>query len=220
MIAKHTSNAVNPITADQGQQTAAGPGKVMMPLLLSLMLMATRPASGEELATIATFQGPACSVEWRSINDGVMGGISSGGFVITEHNTLRFSGSLSLANNGGFASIRTTAHYVGLADAEGIIIRSRGDGRTYWVDLRTSGQHAASSYRAYLPTAADEFTITVLPLTDFKLQAFGRALPGRAINPSDVISIGFTIADKQAGPFALEIDYIKSFTKAALLPAQ
>ena len=45
------------------------------------------------------------TMQWYSVNDGVMGGRSSGSFQVTD-GKLRFSGVLN-TNGGGFASIRT-----------------------------------------------------------------------------------------------------------------
>ena len=161
---------------------------------------------------IATFQGDDSLKQWTSVNDSVMGGVSKGGFTRSEQDTLLFRGELSLANNGGFASIRMKPRELGLADAPAITIKARGDGRTYWVDLRADEQMAASSYRAYLKTKAGEWQETTLPFSDFKLQAFGRELPSPPIKPQSINSIGFTIADKKEGAFSLEI---KSVSAAA-----
>jgi hypothetical protein len=49
------------------------------------------------------------SKPWRAINDGVMGGVSLGEIVAID-NGLRFQGTLSLENNGGFASVRRPFH--------------------------------------------------------------------------------------------------------------
>jgi uncharacterized surface protein with fasciclin (FAS1) repeats len=68
----------------------------------------------------------------------------------------------------------------------------------------------ASSYRAFLPTTAGEWQETTIPFGDFKLQAFGQALPSKAINPAAVSSIGFMMADKKSGPFSLEIESVKA----------
>jgi uncharacterized surface protein with fasciclin (FAS1) repeats len=170
-------------------------------LLAQLPLLAAQ----QDLATFKT----ADSLEsWNSVNDGVMGGVSKGGFKRTEQGTLLFSGEISLKNNGGFASIRTEPRKFKLSGVSAIIVKSRGDGRTYWMDLRTDGQMGASSYRAYLPTTAGEWQETRIALADFKPQAFGRALPFKAINPAAVASLGFTLADKKAGPFSLEIESV------------
>jgi len=39
------------------------------------------------------------------VNDGVMGGVPDGRFRVTERQTLECYGTLSLENNGGFASV-------------------------------------------------------------------------------------------------------------------
>ena len=60
---------------------------------------------------------------------------------------------------------------------------------------------------------------TLMPLSDFKLQAFGRQLPGRPVDPAAITSIGFTIADKKAGPFEFEIEYVKAVFEDAKPPS-
>jgi uncharacterized surface protein with fasciclin (FAS1) repeats len=164
---------------------------------------------------IASFGNDDSLKAWTSVNDGVMGGVSKGGFKRSEQGTLLFTGELSLANNGGFASIRMKQGDLDLDGTSGIVVKARGDGRTYWVDLRIQDQMAASSYRAYLPTVAGEWKETLLPFKDFKLQSFGRELTSRPIKPNSIASAGFTLADKKEGPFSLEIEYVKATGDAA-----
>ena len=45
--------------------------------------------------------------DWTVTNDGIMGGLSKGKLEFTERNTMKFSGSLSLKNNGGFTTVRS-----------------------------------------------------------------------------------------------------------------
>ena len=59
-----------------------------------------------ESKTVASFESDECLASWTSVNDGVMGGISKGGFSRSEQGTLIFEGELSLEHNGGFPSIR------------------------------------------------------------------------------------------------------------------
>lgn len=172
-------------------------------------LFTQHPLVGAE-KTVASFEADDSLKSWTSVNDGVMGGVSKGGFKRSELGTLLFGGELSLANNGGFASIRMNQRELGLAGMSAIVVKARGDGRTYWVELRFAGQMGATSYRANLPTTAGEWKETRVPFEDFKLQAFGRDLPFKAINPASIASVGFTLADKKAGPFALEVEYVKA----------
>ena len=172
-------------------------------------LFTNSPLSAAE-KNIASFKTEESLKSWTSVNDGVMGGVSKGGFKRTDQGTLLFTGDLSLENRGGFASIRMKPSALGLDGMTALVVKAKGDGRTYWVDLRVTDQMSASSYRAYLPTTAGEWQETRIPLADFKLQAFGRDLPLMAINAAKVASVGFTLADKKAGPFTLDIEVVKA----------
>jgi uncharacterized surface protein with fasciclin (FAS1) repeats len=133
---------------------------------------------------------------------------------------LLFAGELSLENRGGFASIRTKPREMDLSGLSAIEVKAKGDGRTYSMELRVSGQMGASSYRADLATTAGEWKITRIPVDAFQLQAFGQTLPGKAVDLSRVISVGFTLADKKAGAFELEIEYVKGVqSSGAVEPA-
>ncbi|MEI6537637.1 MAG: CIA30 family protein [Verrucomicrobiaceae bacterium] len=179
---------------------------IMSVALLSL------PAAAAEEKILASFKDAASVESWISVNDGVMGGVSKGGFKRTDAGTMVFSGDLSLENNGGFASMRSKPNAMDLSGVSSIAVKAKGDGRTYWLELRVARQMGASSYRADLPTTAGEWKDVVVPLKDFKLQAFGMQLPSGPIDPSKVESIGFTLADKKAGPFELEVASVRAVT--------
>ena len=55
---------------------------------------------------IYTFSTQSNSKEWRIVNDGVMGGLSRSSLKLTEAGHGQFSGHVSLANSGGFASVQ------------------------------------------------------------------------------------------------------------------
>lgn len=176
--------------------------------MFAILLLHPSLCAGEKI--LAGFKDGNSLKSWISVNDGVMGGISKGGFQRTDEGTLLFSGEISLENNGGFASVRTKPDEIGFAGATSIVVKAKGDGRTYWVDLRVADQMSASSYRAYLPTSAGQWQETTIPLADFKPQAFGQELPFKAIDPGALASIGFTLADKKAGEFRLEIESVRA----------
>ena len=76
----------------------------------------------------------ARSLDWRVINDNVMGGRSLGN-ITHAGEFLSFSGSLN-TNGGGFASIRVPASNLLFGEATGVRLRVRGDGRDYTFRLR------------------------------------------------------------------------------------
>ena len=87
-----------------------------------------------KLHVVEDFEGKNATSEWMTVNDNVMGGRSKGGFSI-KHGKLLFSGSTN-TKGGGFSSIRMKPNQLALAGKEGIIIRFKGDGRTYKFDVR------------------------------------------------------------------------------------
>lgn len=148
---------------------------------------------------------------WQTVNDGVMGGVSEGEFQITEAGTLRFYGNLSLANNGGFASVRSRSSQLGLQAGDELMLRVRGDGRTYLLNLYVPTRRTAFSYRRSFSTRPNEWVEIRLPLEEFQATSFGQVLRNfRPVSPAEVTSIGFMISDKQAGPFALEVQSVKA----------
>ncbi len=179
---------------------------------LVFCLLLTQASLLAEEKTVASFEKEECVKAWTSVNDGVMGGVSKGGFTRSDQGTLIFRGELSLENNGGFASIRMKEAELDLSGSKTLVVKAKGDGRTYWIDLRAKDQMAASSYRGYLPTTAGEWKELRVPLSDFKLQAFGRELPLKPLDASSIASVGFTLADKKAGAFELEIASVKAST--------
>jgi uncharacterized surface protein with fasciclin (FAS1) repeats len=155
------------------------------------------------------FDSSRTSGSWRSVNDNVMGGVSKGGFRINDGKMI-FSGDLSLKNNGGFSSIRTNRSSINLSQYDAMVIRVRGDGRQYTMNIGTNAWIPAGSYWSKFDTNGRWQEIR-LPFSSFKATAFGKPyrLAGK-MNPAQIRTMGFTIADKKAGEFFLEVDWIQA----------
>lgn len=156
-----------------------------------------------------TFDEPGAAGQWQTTNDGVMGGRSDGRFKINEDNNMEFFGTLSLENNGGFASVRSRVSNLGLQKGDSIVIRVPGDGREYSLNLYTPRRTMAFSYRAKFKTRKDEWIEVRIPLNKFVATSFGRVVRNQELDPSQVNGLGIFLGDKQPGPFELEIDWIK-----------
>lgn len=155
------------------------------------------------------FASPDAAAAWQAVNDGVMGGVSDGRFRITDRQTMEFYGTLSLENNGGFASVRSRPRALGLQTGDTIVARVRGDGREYQLNLYASGRTRAFSYRAPVKTRSGSWIEVAVPLDRFEATSFGRVLPGAGpVDPRGVTSVGFLLAEKAPGPFALEVAWI------------
>jgi len=144
------------------------------------------------------------------VNDGVMGGVSDGRFRITDEGTLQFFGTLSLENNGGFASVRTKPANFDIKTGDVLVIRVKGDGREYVLNIYTKSRRMAFSYRAPLPTAKDGWREVELPLADFIPTSFGRRVQGMGpVEPDQISGLGFMLSDKKPGTFAMQVEWVK-----------
>ncbi len=158
---------------------------------------------------IFNFNTPESGKIWVSVNDNVMGGVSEGKFKITQDKTLFFSGSLSLENNGGFASIRCIPAQLGLKKNDSIHFEAKGDGREYTINLYTNKRLTAFSYKQSFKTKKEEWINLTFPLDKFIATSFGRTIPNASpIDPNEINSIGFMIGDKKTEPFQLELKNI------------
>ncbi len=166
-------------------------------------------AEGKERLLFA-FDKPESAAQWRTTNDGVMGGRSDGRFTINQDKNMEFFGTLSLANNGGFASVRSSGSNLGLVKGDSIVARVRGDGREYSLNLYTPSLRIAFSYRATFETRKDEWIEVRVPLADFVATSFGRVIGDQQLDPSQVNGLGILLGDKKAGPFKLEVEWIKA----------
>jgi monofunctional biosynthetic peptidoglycan transglycosylase len=140
-----------------------------------------------------------------------MGGVSDGRFRITEDKTLEFFGTLSLENNGGFASVRTKPTEFDISPGDTLVVRVKGDGREYVLNAYTKSRRMAFSYRAPLPTVKDEWTEVAVPLNELVPTSFGRVVQGMGpVVPDQINGLGFMLSDKKPGPFKLEVAWVKA----------
>jgi monofunctional biosynthetic peptidoglycan transglycosylase len=161
--------------------------------------------TGMALMASVTFNMEARS--WRSVNDGVMGGVSSGA-MLQNGEALVFTGILSLENNGGFSSVRRLVKQ-DLSGATRVRMEIRGDGREYQFRIRQSTRFDGVAWRAMFSTR-DDWQNVEIALDQFIPVFRGRTIAQAGpVVASDIQQIGFLLADKNAGPFKLEIRHIE-----------
>ncbi|TVS20826.1 MAG: CIA30 family protein [Planctomycetaceae bacterium] len=164
--------------------------------------------AADEDRVLFDFGDPEVAQRWQTVNDGVMGGVSDGQFKISDQ-TMEFFGTLSMENNGGFTSVRSRPTKLGLKQGDTLVARVRGDGREYTLNLYVPRPRTAFSYRWTFKTQRNEWIEIRAPLDKFVATSFGRVVPNEPLNPAEVNAIGFLLSDEQAGPFKLEVEWIR-----------
>jgi len=174
----------------------------------------TDSAESDKSMTLFSFERNAEVSRWYPINDGVMGGVSDGRLEHTADGALRFFGVVSLENNGGFASVRSRPAVMDLSRYTGVLIRVRGDGKRYALNLETDFQIRAGSYRCKFATEPAKWVELYFPFSDFQATSFGVKLDrAPSLNTKEIRSLGLLISDKQAGPFSLDVEWIRAVAK-------
>ena len=160
-------------------------------------------------------QGKSDQLQWRVVDDGVMGGLSKGRVSSLDSGVIRFEGTLSLENNGGFSSIRTARMKPrDWSKMEGLVMRVKGDGRTYQLRLESDARYRGSwpvSFKSDFATKKGEWIEVQVPFSSFKGGWRGRDLSNKKLNPAKIERVGLILADKNPGSFKLEVDWIRAF---------
>lgn len=144
--------------------------------------------------------------EWRTVNDGVMGGISKSTLVLTDAGHGLFSGHVSLEYNGGFASIQLNTTIQLAEEKKFVVLRVKGDGKGYEFRLKGSTSQSESYVHPFATTG--EWEEIKLPISAFYPQFRGRKLSIPNFNFKSIEQVSFLIANKQEEDFELLIDWI------------
>ena len=179
--------------------------------MLVLLAIAVAAAAGTregKIMTIVDFSRDG--VLWPHINDGVMGGVSSGKMSAGD-GYATFQGTVSFANNGGFSSVRSQAVVHDLSAFAGLVLRVRGDGKRYGFRLKTDASFDGVSYQFQIEPPAGEWTEISAPFTDFIPVCRGRVVGDHPpLDPSRIATFGLMIS-RQEGPFRIDIESVKAY---------
>ena len=178
-----------------------------------LWSMDTTSAAPEKL--LFGFDKPEEKPQWGPLNDTVMGGVSRSRVEVTAKGTAVFTGELSLENNGGFASIRSKPADHNLKGYQGILLRVKGDGKRFKICLKLDPSLDGPLYQKDFTPKKDVWTTVRIPFDQLVPTYHGRVLRDYPpLDPTRIKSFTLMIADKQAGLFRLEVDWIKAYAPA------
>lgn len=144
---------------------------------------------------------------WRLQNDTVMGGRSQADLSMTDEGHARFSGRVSLENNGGFCSIHqeTDDPYV-VADKSSFQLRLQGDGADYKFRVRTpNGRHL---YGFTFPTQAGKWETISIPFAAMTAQWRGRDVDVPNYAGEDILEMQLLIGNGKEQSFVILVEEI------------
>ena len=139
------------------------------------------------------------------VNDGVMGGVSQSS-LRQDVDGMFFEGVVSLENNGGFATMRSSVRFP--QGTQLIELIAKGDGKRYKLVLRTELAPRVTYVADFI--ALPTWQTYRFNLSQFKSTFRGRDVNAPALSFSDVIDFGILISNNQAGSFAIQLKTLKS----------
>ena len=165
--------------------------------LVILLVFVSINSSAVSLDEIHISFNDESAKHWQYISDQTMGGVSNGKAILEKEGDMIFArliGNVSTANNGGFIQLRSTLSFANLIENEisfkGIKIKTRGNGETYHIFIRTS---ETRSYRDFFSTtfvAGSDWKIIDLPFSLFKHRFSNKALNGNDIRTFGIVAYG------------------------------
>lgn len=170
--------------------------------LFLLILLATMNTT-----VIFDFSKKSLKNDWRIIDDGVMGGISQGEFLIDSDGNGVFQGTISLENNGGFSSVRYQFDKINTNKESKILIRLKGDGKQYQFRIKDK----YDSYYSYITTfeTSGEWENIEIKLADLYPSFRGQKLNLPNFKSDSFEEIVFLIGNKKNESFKLILDKIE-----------
>jgi Complex I intermediate-associated protein 30 (CIA30) len=159
---------------------------------------------------------------WGALDDVVMGGVSESNIRFKDA-IAEFSGNVSIANSGGFASVRTRNFEpaIDLSRCDGMALRVKGDGNRYKFMLRTEARWDGVAHCHSFDTVAETWITVRVPFTEFipvlRAKTVGNTpLDTRCVNAFQLMLSKFEYDGAlnphfQPGSFRLQIESISGY---------
>ena len=175
--------------------------------ILFILFFSACSLTSENMNSIFNFSQSSKINDWKVVNDDVMGGISRASFDLNTEGDAEFKGTVSTANNGGFASVRYRFKAKDITKKKTITIRLRGDSKRYQFRIKSK----ATDYYSYITTFSTmgDWETIHINLKDLYPSFRGNKLNKENFNGSSIEEISFLIANQKDENFKLIIDKIE-----------
>ncbi len=161
--------------------------------------------------TLVDFKENPTTKRWNVVDDVVMGGRSSGSFTITDDGYGKFSGEVSLENNGGFSSVKYDIETLAVKQSHTIRIRLKGDGNAYQFRVKDKRRHSYSYIITFETTG--KWQTLEFTLADLYPTFRGRKVDLPNFDQDTIEEIRFLIGNKKPQKFELLLESIAVLKK-------
>ena len=150
---------------------------------------------------------------WYSVNDTVMGGVSSGTLTFDDENMI-FEGTVSTDSNGGFTSVRSPTEGYDLSMYDRVVIRMKSEGQPFSLILAHNAYWWQDQFKVDITLPDDGWHTIEIPFSDLQVFRLSGGYPtatGIPMTQDDASSIRhLELMSKlfEDGPFRLEVDFI------------
>ncbi|WP_298550446.1 CIA30 family protein [uncultured Algibacter sp.] len=144
---------------------------------------------------------------WNVVDDVVMGGKSSSQFKLSSNGYGVFMGHVSLANNGGFSSVRYQFDKIEVTTYTKIRIKLKGDGKNYQFRVKDNSRN----YYSYITTFSTscDWQYVEIDLKDMYPSFRGKRLNAPNFSHDFIEQIVLLVGNKKDEYFKLIIDTIE-----------
>lgn len=180
-------------------------------LFLYLICSCTMPNSASPTGTVSVydFRKGTPVTDWVIEDDTVMGGRSQGAREMNGQGHLRFSGHVSLENNGGFSSVRHTLKPpVEVSGLDKFVVRVKGDGKDYTLRVKTDPANDYY-YQASFPTSK-EWQLVEVPFSEMSAVHHGESVDVPDFSGGELTEVQLLIGNKKEQDFSVLVDRIEA----------
>ncbi len=197
---------------------------------LTALATTVKERTASESVPLFNFQAAttnALAQTWGAVDDVVMGGVSTSGLRLLP-GCARFTGTVSTANSGGFASVRSRNFEPAfdLTDWQGVRLDVQGDGQRYKLILRNSANWDSLAYCASVDTEPNRWISIDVPFAALQPTFRARTQPtAPSLDASSICSFQLMLSKFeydgaknphfQAGAFALDVRSIAAYRAVA-----
>jgi len=152
-------------------------------------------------------QSPDNTENWYIVDDVVMGGRSNGQLEWTKEGYAKFSGTISLENNGGFSSLRYVFEKTKVASSSKVRIHLKGDEKRYQFRVKSTREQYYSYITPFETTG--DWEIVEFELGTLYPSFRGRRLDLPNFSHHSLEELTFLIGNKKVQKFNLLIKKIE-----------